>query len=173
MKTPSSGRRIAASVLGLWLTLAVASPGLGESAPPGAPGPGRFGAGGMHMGRETGDLWLMIRASGLTPDQQAQVRAILAAHRASTRPLVDQLRQAQQELSAKLLAPGALQPADLEPQLTRIGQLRDRLAQGSAQAALDVRAVLTPEQLTRVAQTRERLRQLREEMRQMIEPARP
>jgi len=33
--------------------------------------------------------------------------------------------------------------------------------------------VLTPEQLARVAQTRERLKQLRDEMRQIMEPARP
>lgn len=173
MRNASRGSRAAALVLalfgGLLLAAGAASPGLAQS----PPAPGGLAAEGMHMGRENGDLWLMIRASGLTPDQQAKVRAILSAHRATTRPLIEQLRQAQQELSARLLAPGALQPADLQPQLTRIGQLRDQLAQGSAQAAIDVRAVLTPEQLGRVGQTRDRLKQLRDEMRQIMEPARP
>ena len=120
-----------------------------------------------------GELWLMIRAANLTPEQQTRVRAILSTHRTSTRPLIEQLRQAQQELGAKLLAPGPVQPADLQPQLERIGQLRDQLAQDGATAALEVRAVLTPEQLARVAQAKERLKQLREEMRQLMQPARP
>jgi Spy/CpxP family protein refolding chaperone len=112
----------------------------------------------------------MIRSANLSPEQQAKVRAILSAHRAAIRPMIEQLRQAQQELGARLLAPGPVQTADIQPQLQRIGQLRDRLAQDSAQAALEVRAVLTPEQLARVAQTKERLRQLRDEMRQLVPP---
>src|SRR6185295_15011831 len=104
-----------------------------------------------------------------TPEQQTRVRAILSAHRASARPLIEQLRQAQQELGAKLLAPAPVQAAELQ----RIGQLRDQLAQDSASAALEVRAVLTPEQLARVAQTKDRIKQLREEMRQLMQPARP
>jgi Spy/CpxP family protein refolding chaperone len=123
------------------------------------------------MGRPDGELWLMIRASNLTPEQQAKVHAILSTHRATARPLVEQLRQAQQELGAKLLAPGQVQAADLQPQLQRIAQLRDQLAQDSAQAALEVRAVLSPEQLARVAQAKERLKQLRDEMRRLTQPA--
>jgi Spy/CpxP family protein refolding chaperone len=159
-------RTILAAALLLTATAAVAQ------APP--PGPGTP-LGAMHgpMGRTDGELWLMIRAANLTPEQQAKVRGILSTHRASTRPLIEQLRQAQQELGAKLLAPGPLQPADLQPQLGRIGQLRDQLAQDGAQAALEVRAVLTPEQLARAAQAKERLTQLREEMRQLMQPSRP
>jgi Spy/CpxP family protein refolding chaperone len=114
----------------------------------------------------------MIRAANLTPEQQTRVREILSAHRAAARPVVAQLRGAQAELGQKLLAPGPVQAADLQPLLQRIGQLRARLAQDSATAALEVRAVLTPEQLARVAQTKERLSQLREEMRQLLQPPR-
>ena len=127
----------------------------------------------MHgpMGRTDGDLWLLIRSANLTPEQQAKVRAILSAHRSAARPLIEQLRQAQQELGAKLLAPGAVQTSDIQPLLLRIGQLRDNLALDSAQAVLEVRAVLTPEQIARAAQVRERLRQLRDEMHQLTQPA--
>ena len=144
------------------------------AAPALAPNPGREPSSmRWSAGRGDGELWLMIRAANLTPEQQTRVRAILSAHRTTARPLIEQLRQAQQELGGKLLAPGQVQAADLQPQLQRIGQLRDQLAQDSAGAALEVRAVLTPEQLARVAQTKERLRQLREEMRQLMQPARP
>lgn len=162
-------------VAGLLLFAAAGAPVLAQAPPPPG-GPAYGGPGGSMrrgMGRDDGELWLMIRASNLTPEQQAKVRAILTAHRTATRALIDQLREAQQELGAKLLAPGPLQPADLKPQLTRINQLRDQLAQDSAQTALEVRGVLTPEQLARVAQTKERLKQLREEMRQLVQPGRP
>lgn len=153
------------------LVTSTATAALAQSPPP---GPGAsFGGMRGPMDRTDGELWLMIRAANLTPEQQAKVRGILSTHRATTRPLVEQLRQAQQELGAKLLAPGPLQPADLQPQLGRIGQLRDQLAQDGAQAALEVRGVLTPEQLARAAQAKDRLTQLREEMRQLMQPPRP
>src|ERR1700687_4773183 len=114
----------------------------------------------------------MTLPTTLPPEQRTRVRAILSAHRKSASPVVEQLRQAQQELGTKLLAPGQVQAADLQPQLQRISQLRDQLAQDSAAAALEVRAVLTPEQLARVAQTKDRLQQLREEMRQRVQAGR-
>ena len=157
-------RGLAGVLVGV-LLLAAAGPALAQ-----APGRESSMRGG---GRGDGELWLMIRASNLTPEQQTRVRAILSAHRKSASPVVEQLRQAQQELGTKLLAPGQVQAADLQPQLQRISQLRDQLAQDSAAAALEVRAVLTPEQLARVAQTKDRLKQLREEMRQLMQPPRP
>ena len=157
-------RGLAGLLVGV-LLLAAAGPALAQ-----APGRESSMRGG---GRGDGELWLMIRASNLTPEQQTRVRAILAAHRTSARPLIEQLRQAQQELGTKLLAPGQVQAADLQPQLQRISQLRDQLAQDSASAALEVRAVLTPEQLARVVLTKDRLKQLREEIRQLMQPARP
>jgi Spy/CpxP family protein refolding chaperone len=153
---------LAAVIVGALLLAATAAPAFAQV-------PGRE-SGMRNGGRGDGELWLMIRAAQLTPEQQTKVRAILSAHRASARPVIEQLRQAQQELGSKLLAPGSVQAADLQPQLQRIGQLRDQLAQDSANAALEVRAVLTPEQLARVAQTKDRLKQLREEMRQLMQP---
>lgn len=167
MSNAVTTRMIAAALL----VASTATAALAQSPPPGPGAP----LGGIReaMSRADGELWLMIRAANLTPEQQAKVRGILSAHRAATRPLIEQLRQAQQELGAKLLAPGPLQPADLQPQLGRISQLRDQLAQDGAQAALEVRAVLTPEQLARAAQTKERLTQLREEMHRLMQPPQP
>lgn len=164
---------IASVIAGVLLAAGAASPVLAQAPPP-RPGPPPHESGmRWGMGRPDGELALMIRAGNLTPEQQAKVRGILSAHRAGTRTLIEQLRQAQQELGAKLLAPGPIQTGDIQPQLERISRLRDQVAQDSAQAALEVRAVLTPEQLARVAQTKERLTQLREEMRQLMQPARP
>jgi Spy/CpxP family protein refolding chaperone len=160
--------RLAAALL-LGVLLAAGGGALAQGPPLGG---GRDGGMRWGAGRGEGELGLMIRAANLTPEQQTRVREILSAHRAAARPVVEQLRGAQAELGDKLLAPGSVQIADLQPLLQRIGQLRDQLARDSATAALEVRAVLTPEQLARVTQTKERLSQLRQEMRQLMQPPR-
>ena len=126
--------------------------------------PGRWGGGSMGGWSL---LPLMLRSANLTPDQEAKVKELVAARRASARSLKQQLRQAEDELAEKLLAPGSVHAADVQPQLQRIAQLRDQLLRDSTQAAIDIRALLTPEQLGRAAQVNERMRQLQREMRQL------
>jgi hypothetical protein len=77
---------------------------------------------------------------------------------------VDQLRRAQEELADRLLTPGTVQATELQPLLRQITALREQLLQDSAQIALEVRAVLTPEQLARAGQLRSRMRQLQSEL---------
>ena len=128
-------------------------------------GPGARGDGGMM-------LQLLLRSANLTPEQDAKVREILTARRTASRALIDQLRQAQRELADRMFAPGNLQEADLGPQLQRIASLREQLVQDNAKVALEVRAILTPEQLARAAQVKDRMRQLHNEMRQLMQPGR-
>jgi len=112
-------------------------------------------------------LPLMLRSANLTPDQEAKVKDLVTARRASARAVMQQLRQAEDELAEKLLAPGRVHIADVQSQLQQIGQLREQVLRDSTQAALDIRALLTPEQLARAAQTNGRMRQLQREMRQL------
>jgi Spy/CpxP family protein refolding chaperone len=133
---------------------------------------------GMGPDMERGGLWgrdggmalpFLIRSANLTPEQETKVRAILSAHRTATRNTLEQLRRAQDELADKLLAAGPIQTADLQPQLQQIGQLREQLLQDSALIALEVRAVLTPEQLAKAAQVKARMKQLQTEMHHLFE----
>src|SRR3990172_4509968 len=50
----------------------------------------------------------------------------------------------------------------------QIGQLRVQLTQEALQVALEIRAVLTPEQLARAEQIRHKLKDLRSEMRSLL-----
>jgi Spy/CpxP family protein refolding chaperone len=126
-------------------------------------------------GRGDGGLMLpaLLRSANLTADQQAKVHDILKARRAAARPIVQSLRQVQQDLADRLLAPGPVTLADLQPQLDKINQLRGQLLQTSAQATLDIRALLTPDQIAKAADTKDKLRQLRQEIRQLLGPGRP
>jgi Spy/CpxP family protein refolding chaperone len=121
-------------------------------------------------GRDGGTaLPLLIRAAKLTPEQDEKVRAILTNHRTVSRNTVEQLRRAQDELADKLLGAAPVQVADLQPLLKQIAALREQLLQDSAQIALEVRSVLTPEQLERAGQVRGRMKQLQSEMQQIYD----
>jgi Spy/CpxP family protein refolding chaperone len=123
---------------------------------------------GGGWGRDGGmALPLLIRAANLTPEQDGKVRTILANHRAVTRNTIEQLRRAQDELADKLLTAGPVQAADLQPLLKQVATLREQLLQDSAQIALEVRAVLTPEQLAKASHLKARMQQLQSELQQL------
>ena len=125
---------------------------------------------GGPWGRDGGmALPFLIRSANLTPEQETKVHSILSAHRTTTRNVLEQLRRTQDELADKLLAAGPVQTADLQPQLQQIGQLREQLLQDSAQIALEVRAILTPEQLAKAGQVKARMKQLQSEMHHLLE----
>ena len=113
-------------------------------------------------------LSAVLKGVDLTPEQKARVNEITQAHRPTFRALVDQLQAAQRELSDKLFAPGAVQTEDLSPQIQRIGQLREQLFQEGLKVALEVRGVLTPEQLAKAAQLKDRIQALGDEMRSLL-----
>ena len=122
---------------------------------------GRGGHGGPHM------LGL-IRSVGLTEAQQAQVRQIAGNHRVRFRTLSSELRAAQEVLTTKLYSPDQVTSDDLSPLLRQIEQLRGDLGRESAQVALEIRGVLTPEQLQKAAQLHQRLSDLRAETRKLL-----
>jgi Spy/CpxP family protein refolding chaperone len=113
-------------------------------------------------------LRTLLRAVALTESQQVQVRQILANHRPPLQRLRGQLRVAQEQLADRLYAPGPAKPEDLAPLTQQIGQLREQLGREALQTALEIRAVLTAEQLAKAAQIRQRLAQLRSEMRSLL-----
>jgi Spy/CpxP family protein refolding chaperone len=123
---------------------------------------GRGGGGGRH-----GDFGMLLRSAELTEAQRQQVVQIVAAHRPQLKALMSQLRTAQEALKAKLYGPGTVTEADLAPDLQQLEQLRSQLAHERTQLALQVRGVLTPEQLAKVAQKRQRMNELRQEMRDL------
>ena len=134
-----------------------------------APGPyhGKGRPGGWGNGLMLG---VPLHTLNLSPDQQAQVKSILSTYRASARPILQQLRQVQSGMGDRLLVPGQLQAADLQAQLQQISQLRTQLLQLSAQATLDVRNILSPDQLATAAQTKAKMKDLRSQMHQLMAP---
>jgi Spy/CpxP family protein refolding chaperone len=112
-------------------------------------------------------LPLLLKGVGLTDAQQAQVKQIVSAHRPQFRALMSQVRAAHQQLTEKLYSPGAVSAEDLAPLRQQISQLRDQIGQEALQVALEIRAILTPEQLAKAAQIRQRASELTSELRSL------
>jgi Spy/CpxP family protein refolding chaperone len=163
--------RRASGCAGFIVMLTLLVMGVGSAA---AQGPMGFGPRGEMDGLGDGfRLPLLLRGAHLTPDQQAKVRDVLSAHRGAIRSLAEQLRQAQDDVADRLFVPGPVQSADLQSSLQRITQLREQLLQESVKVAIEVRALLTADQVTQAGRVKDRLRALTTEMRQLMGEARP
>ena len=98
----------------------------------------------------------LLQAANLTADQDARVRVLLTSRRGASQPRFQQLRQAEQQLLDQLTSTGPVTVAELQPQLDTIGALRRQLLQDMAALAVEIRSVLTPEQLALLRQPRNR-----------------
>jgi Spy/CpxP family protein refolding chaperone len=150
---------VALVAIGLWSAMAFGQP--------------HWGMRGMGPGMMRGDtagmfLPLVLKGVNLAPEQETRVQEIMAAHRATLRNLFQQMRQTHEELSDKMLTPGDLQSADLTPYVQRLTQLREQLMQEGVKVALQVRAVLTPEQLAKASELKSRMKSLHTEMRNLF-----
>jgi Spy/CpxP family protein refolding chaperone len=130
-------------------------------------GGGRFfarggGGGGPHGGGPGMPLRLVM--AQLTQAQRQQVRQILIADRGTMHDTLKQLHDAHEALADKMLAPGPLTQADVDPLVQKIGALHQQLLQHGTQVMLQVRAVATPEQLANAAAAKQKIDQLRTEL---------
>jgi Spy/CpxP family protein refolding chaperone len=114
---------------------------------------------------------LLLRALDLTADQHALIQEIRTNHRAAVQDLLTQLHAAQDNLANKLFAPGALQESHLMADTQQISQLRNQLAQERIRVMLEIRAVLTPDQLAKAAQLNQQMQSIRTQMRNLFTQA--
>ena len=155
----------------LWTLIAGTLVLLAGLAPVGAQPPGgSYGRGGRGSWGGGLMLGVPLHSLNLMPDQKTQIQQILSTYRTSAKPIIQQLRQAQGSLGDRLLTPGALQATDVQAQLQQIASLRSQLLQLSAQATLDIRNILTPDQLANAATTKAKLNDLRTQMHQLLAP---
>ena len=123
------------------------------------------------------DIWQQAYAGLLPtavlftdPDQQAQVKKIMDDNRANLHGQFEQMHTARQQMADKLLSSGTVTAADLSTQTQQIGQAQQQLLQNELAVALQVRAILTPAQLQKVAQFHQQFESLHQQMRALLGP---
>src|SRR5205823_15082365 len=109
-------------------------------------------------------LPVFIEGVGLSEGQRAQVRQIVVSHQPQVQSLVTQLRTASEALAVRLYGPDPVSALVLTPLVQQVNQLRSQLTQERLQVTLEIRNLLTPDQLARAAQIRQRLNEWRADM---------
>lgn len=146
-------------------------PGPGGGPPPmmmGGPG------GGPPGGPGGGPPFLMLlRTAKLTSDQKTQVRKILQADHTELRSNFEQLHSIHEKIADKLLSTGSVSASDLTPMVQQAAQLQQQIDTRQLQTALKIRALLTPAQLSKVAQTHQQLKGLFQQIQAIVGPPGP
>ena len=106
-------------------------------------------------------LPILLGGLGLSPEQKTEVQDIVAYHRGPLEGLFRQLQDANKELANQLLVAQGVSLEEITPQVQRIARLREEILLEGVTAVLEVRDVLTPEQLEQASVLKEQLRALR------------
>ena len=107
----------------------------------------------------------LLNALELTQEQQAQIVEIKGRFREILRTLWAPYISLRIEIADKLLGPGSLTEEDFASQITQISELRAQRYEEGIKFALEIRDLLTQEQLMKASEIRARMRELRGEMR--------
>ena len=126
------------------------------------PGPGKM----LMMGGGPGFMFPMIlKKLNLTQEQDTKVQTIMASHRDAFRSLFKQLEAAHETMANRFFTPGRLTSDDVTSQAKPIHQIREQLMNEGLKVAVEVREVLTPEQLTKASQLKQKMQAVQEQMR--------
>ncbi len=115
------------------------------------------GGGGWEPG---GALMHLVRKANLTSDQQAQIKSILTSSHAQEKALRQQSEAVHQQMADKLLASGTPTLADFSALTAQMNQVHGQQVTLGLQTSLQIRAVLTPAQVTRISQMHQQLANL-------------
>jgi Spy/CpxP family protein refolding chaperone len=151
---------VATSALALVLT--------GGSAALGYGGRGGGGCGGGHgIGLLPGGGRL-LPALDLSTDQREKVQDIFAAHGPKFHTLMASQKAARQAIADKLLGSDPVSQQDLDAVAQQASQATSDLMHERLTVALEVRNVLTSEQIQKVARIRSSMKQLHAQMQQLL-----
>ncbi len=125
--------------------------------------PGGFG---HHHGDDE-----LFRGVAMSDAQRDEIRKIEQAGWTQAKGAFSQMRSVHEQVMARLLAPGSVSEADLAPLVQQEQALRAQLDEQRLASALQMRQVLTPQQLAQAAAQHEQLESLHEQEHQISHPA--
>src|SRR5437899_3413229 len=143
-------------------TLALAVAGSSRAFGHGMGGGDACGHGGLLGGGR------VLHALDLSADQKQGVHDIFREHRPTLAQLGATERAARQAIADKLLGTGTVAQNDLDALVQQESQARTALMRERLAAALEVRNVLTPQQIQKAATIRAGMQGLHAQMRQLL-----
>jgi Spy/CpxP family protein refolding chaperone len=109
----------------------------------------------------------LLSSLNLTPEQTAKIEVSKTAFREAQRAYLAELRVVRQEVGDNLFGPNRVSEADAARQISKIADLREKILREGFRIALEVRNVLTPEQLAKAATIRKTLIDIQSELREL------
>jgi len=115
-------------------------------------------------------VMMALRAAALTPAQQKQIHDIMEASRTTSEPQLQQMHSIRDQIADKLLSSGGVSAADLAPLLAQQTAIQQQLDNQMISTAIQIRGVLTPDQLSRVASVHDKLKAIHTQIDSMLGP---
>jgi len=115
-------------------------------------------------------LMMALRAAALTPAQQKQIHDIMDASRTSSEPQMQQMHSIRDQIADKLLSSDSVSASDLAPLLAQQTAIQQQLDSQMIATAIQIRGVLTPDQLSKVASVHEKLKQIHSQIDSILGP---
>ena len=163
---------IATAIIGSCVGAGAARAQEGMGPPPGGmmmgPPPG-----GMMMGGPPPvppPLMMALRAASPTDDQKKQIHDIIESSRKNTASQMEQMHSIREQIADKLLSSGTVSASDLTPLLAQQSTLQQQLDTQMISTAIQIRGVLTAEQLSKVAAAHEKLKQIHSQIDAILGP---
>ena len=115
-------------------------------------------------------LMMALRTANPTDDQKKQIHDILESSRKNTAAQMEQMRSIRDQIADKLLSAGTVSPSDLTPLLAQQSTLQQQLDTQMIATAIQIRGVLTADQLTKMAAAHEKLKQIHSQIDAILGP---
>ena len=134
-------------------------------------GYGMRGGGGCGGGHGDGMLpggGRLLHALDLSADQKEKVQDIFAAHAPRFHALMANQKAAKQAIADELLGAGTVSQQDVDAAAQQASQATTDLMHERLAVALEVRNILSPEQIQKAATIRSRMKQLHAQMQQLL-----
>lgn len=109
----------------------------------------------------------LLNALNLTPEQVTKIEVNKKALREANKVFMTEVTALRKEVADKLFGPNPAREADVAPRITKIADLREKILREGFRIALEVRQVLTPEQLAKAAAIRQELLKIQSEVRSL------
>lgn len=123
---------------------------------------------GMHGHWGHGEGMEFLHGVTLTDAQKTQIHDIMKSSFATMKPLMEQARTLHEQQVNSFLAAGAVTAESLQPALAKEEALRTQMDTARMNTMLQVRAVLTPEQLAQAASVHSQMEALHAQEHQVM-----
>ena len=122
----------------------------------------------MEGGFHHGDGMELLHSLTLTDIQKKQAHQIGKNAWTQSKPIMEQLHAIHEQMETQLLTAGSITADQLSPTVQKEEALRSQLDQIHLNTVLQIRALLTPEQLSQAASTHQKLEALHEQERAVM-----